>query len=410
MCENILLISEELENIQYIKTKLLLLRRSDKVGSLSLQRFKKSLENQSYDIVLIDESCYNRESILKTVEIIKNNSYSTEIILINSNETDDFITECYDRGVSNCVKYDSQKYEYMMAVLNSIKISALRDKITILEAFLQNTPSVLPKNDLITHKALKESFSALTENSKIRNGIFAVVTLDDNTKTKVSVNRLAGVLKKNLRDTDIIASALGYFYIVLGNVDLNGAKSVIEKIDQKMGEDVQVRAGLSKIGKNDYDSVEKQAKDSLKSAINNEQVCVVLGDNVDNAREWLSDDGKTKHFKLFQVAFDKKLKSIIEPNFFRFEKECMTKIPECIVNQYANRIECNFTLKKGDNRSELIIRHDGYAKIKVKIVHYGLETLENTDEVYDLTNFSEREILKLLKQLKNEFMEGFKDA
>lgn len=410
MCENILLLSEDEENIKYIKSKLLLLRSSDRVGSLSFQKLKKTLEGNIYDIVLIDESQYNRLNILKAIEIVKNSPCNADIIIINSDETDDFISECYDKGASNCIKFDAQKYEYMMVVLNSFKTTALKEKVAILEAFLSNTSSVIPKNDLITHKALKESFSTLVQNPKVRKGVFAVLTLEEKTKTKVSTNRLAGILKKFLRETDIIASALGYFYIIFENIDLNGAKAVIEKINARMGEDFELRAGLSQIGSREYQSIEKLAKDSLKSAINNEEVCIALGNNVINENNWLSDEGKSKHFKLFQIAFDKKLKTVIEPLFYRFEKECSTKIANCIVNQYANRVECNFTLKKDKNHSELIIRHDGFAKIKIKIVHYGLDSTENTEEEMNLNLLTDKELNKYLKQLKNEFLEGARNA
>lgn len=411
MCENILVLSEDEENIKYIKSKLLLLRSSDKVGALPLSKLRKSLETQSYEIVLIDESQYNRETILKAIETVKSFSDCIEVVIINSDETDDFMSQCYDKGAYSYIKIDAQKYEYMMVILNSFKMNSLKEQNSILKAFLSNTSSVIPKNDLITHKALKEAFYTLQQNQKIRNGIFAVLTLEEKTKTKVSLNRLSGILKKFLRETDIIASALGYFYIVFENVDLEGAKSVIEKISEKMGEDFEIRAGLAKIGKKEYESIEKQAKDSLKSAINNEEVCVALGTNVlfDNS-EWLSDDGKSKHYKLFQIAFDKKLKTVIEPSFFRFEKECLTKIPDCTVNQYANRIECNFTLKKDNTRSELLLRHDGFAKIKLKIVHYGLDSTENTDLEINLNTFGERELNKYLKQLKNEFLEAKRNA
>ena len=410
MCENVLLLSEDEDNIKYIQSKLSLLRGGDKVRVLPFQKLKKFMESKVCDIVLIDESQYNRAHILKAIETVKNYSHNAEIIIINSDETDDFISECYDKGISNCVKYDAQKYEYMMAILNSLKMNAMKEKIAILDAFLSNTSSVVPKNGLITHKALKESFSILVQNPKIKKGVFAVLTLEDTTKTKVSLNRLAGILKKFLRNTDIVASALGYFYIILENIDLNGAKSVIEKIDAKMGDDIMIRAGLSKIGNKDYQSIEKNAKDGLKAAINNEEVCISLGDNISNDGNWLSDDGKNKHFKLFQIAFDKKLKKVIEPSFFRFEKECNSKISDCTVNQYANLVECNFTLKNDKAHSELIIRYDGFTKVKLKIIHYGLDTIENTEEELSLNALTDWELNKFLKQLKNEFLESARNA
>ena len=106
------------------------------------------------------------------------------------------------------------------------------------------------------------------------------------------------------------------------------------------------------------------------------------------------------------MAFTKKLKEVITPVFFRFQKECETKLTNTNVSQYANSIECVFSLKNENIHSELILRYNGFAKIKIEIVHSGLDSAENSKVEMPLSKLTEKELLKLLKQLKDEYKQS----
>ena len=103
------------------------------------------------------------------------------------------------------------------------------------------------------------------------------------------------------------------------------------------------------------------------------------------------------------MAFTNKLKTIITPVFFRFQKECETKLANTQVSQYANNIESVFSLKNENIHSELIIRFNGFAKFIIEIVHSGLDSAENSKLEMPLSKLTEKELLKLLHQLKDEY-------
>ena len=65
------------------------------------------------------------------------------------------------------------------------------------------------KNGFYEYKYLKEVFLDLSDNPKIKNGIFTVLTLDESIKTKVSTNRLALIIKNSVRADDIVGTAKG---------------------------------------------------------------------------------------------------------------------------------------------------------------------------------------------------------
>ena len=99
-------------------------------------------------------------------------------------------------------------------------------------------------------------------------------------------------------------------------------------------------------------------------------MCVSLADNFENQNSWLEDDEQNnKSFKLFKIAFTNKMKNVITPGFFRFQKECETKLTNTQVTQYANNIESVFSLKNDKIHSELIIRYNGFAKFKIELNH-----------------------------------------
>ena len=269
---------------------------------------------------------------------------------------------------------------------------------------INNKQLINEKTGLYTHKALKENFYYVCEYPLFKTGVYMVLTIDDSVKTRVSMNRLGLNLKKCLRQTDIVAQGSGKFYLLLPETDLQGAKYVAEKIASVMGKDIKLHCGISILGSKSFDELEKDANDGLKSAVINDELYFYLGGNI------TADDSdsviKEKHFKLFKKAFETKLSSLIEPLFFRFQKEFESKGEDVAISQYANKIECVFSLKKDKRHSELIIRYDGFTKLNFKIVHKGLDTSENTDENISLNILDEKLLTKYINKLYSEFMEG----
>ncbi len=403
---NILLISEDENATELILNKLVLLRDNDKITKCNYKETKKALQNSLYCVVLLYADIKEQELIFKTIKTIKETKPDSEIILIPNDVNTELILKAYDAGIYDYVPIDAESFDFVIKTINCYKLRTLKNIEQRNEKFLYQQGVIDEKTNLYKCNYLKDIFIDIADDLRIQNGIFSILTLNDKNKTKISTNRLAGIIKTTVRGDDIIATARGgKFYLILPNIDLEGTKKLIQKIQDKMGEEFKIHAGMSKIGIQSFETLDKLTQDSLKSAIQNDEMTVSLSEVTGMQNGWLEDEDQPRHkdFKLFKVAFTNKMKNVIEPIFFRFQKECETKLTNTQVSQYANNIESVFSLKNETLHSELVIRFNGYAKFKIEINHSGLDSAENTKKEFPLSQLTDKELTKLLKQLKQEY-------
>lgn len=403
---NILLITDYEEIAKLMLKKLILLRDNDSITVCNSKNAKKIIENSLCCVVILHEITDNKDGTIRLINAIKETKKDIEVILLLNDIKPEFILEAYDCGIYDYFLTDSEDYEMLIKTVNCFKARTLKEISKRNEKFLYQLGVMDSKTGLYKYNHLKEIFIDISEDLRIQNGVFAILTLDEKTKTRISTNRLAGAIKNCVRGDDIIASARGgKFYMILPNIDLDGTKAVIKKIQDKMGEDLKIRSGMNRIGIQSFETLDKNAQDSLLSAIQNEEMCVSLTDRLESADSWLEEENKQndKNFKLFKMAFTNKMKNIITPVFFRFQKECETKLVNTHVSQYANNVESVFSLKNDDIHSELTLRYNGFAKFKIEITHSGLDSAENTKIEIPLSKLTDKELTKMLKQLKDEY-------
>lgn len=404
---NILLISENTEATELILNKLVLLRDNDKIEICNnYKETKKALQNSLCCVVLLYANINDQDSVIKSIRTIKDTKQDIEIILIPSDINSEFILKAYDEGIYDYITLESENFDFAIKTINCFKLRTLKNIEQRNEKFLYQQGVIDEKTNLYKYNYLKEIFIDLSDDLRIKKGIFCILTLDEKNKTKISTNRLAGIIKNTVRGDDIIAIARGgKFYAILPNIDLEGTKNLLNKIQDRIGNDFKIRAGLSKIGIQSFETLDKLTQDSLKSAIQNDEMYISLTEQLNPVEMWIDEENISQHkdFKLFKVAFTNKMKNVIEPIFFRFQKECETKLTNTQVSQYANNIESVFSLKNEKLHSELVIRFNGFAKFKIEINHSGLDSAENTKLEIPLSKLTDKELTKLLKQLKQEY-------
>ena len=403
---NIILITDNPETEKIVLEKLVLLRKNDNIRTCTYSNIKNALKESLFTLVILVED-EDVDLTLKYVKTIKQVNPDVEVLLVLNKINLELILKAYDSGIYDYLSIDSDDYDFMIKAVNCFKYRMQKDENSRNQKFLKVMGVIDSKTGLYHQKYLKDVFIDLTEDLKIRYGTFTILSLDDSNKTKVSTNRLARVLKANLREDDIIAQARGgKFYIILPNIDLIGTKTVLQKIQDKMGENFKLRAGISKIGINSFETLEKNSNDGLVSALQNDVLAVCLEDNIDVQNTWLEDDvseTKTKEYKLFKNAFTNKMENVITPIFYRYQKTYETKLTNTQVSQYANNIECVFSLKNDKVHSELVLMYDGFAKFKLEINHSGLDSAENTKSEVPLNKLTDKLLISLLRQLKDEY-------
>lgn len=403
---NIILITDNSETEKIVLEKLVLLRKNDNIRTCTYSNIKNALRESLFSLVILVED-EDVDLTLKYVKTIKQVNPDVEVLLVLNKINLELILKAYDDGIYDYLSINSDDYDFMIKAVNCFKYRMQKDENSRNQKFLKVMGVIDSKTGLYHQKYLKDVFIDLTEDLKIRYGTFTILSLDDSNKTKVSTNRLARVLKANLREDDIIAQARGgKFYIILPNIDLIGTKTVLQKIQDKMGENFKLRAGISKIGINSFETLEKNSNDGLVSALQNDVLAVCLEDNIDVQNTWLEDDvseTKTKEYKLFKNAFTNKMENVITPIFYRYQKTYETKLTNTQVSQYANNIECVFSLKNDKVHSELVLMYDGFAKFKLEINHSGLDSAENTKSEVPLNKLTDKLLISLLRQLKDEY-------
>lgn len=404
---NILLVTDYEDIAKLVLEKLVLLRENDGITVCNSKNLKKQLENSLCSVVILHENEGSNVATLRLISTIKEMKNDVEIILLLDELNSEFVLKAYDCGIYDYILKSSPDYEILIKTINCLKAHTIKEISKRNEKFLDQLGVIDEKTGLYKYSSLKEIFIDLSVDLKIQNGIFSIVTLDDKTKTKISTNRLAGVIKAFVRGEDIVAVARGgKFYLIFPNLDFDGAKAVIKKFQDKMGEDFQIHSGMSHIGNMPFDELDKNTLDSLESAIQNDELCVSLKSNLLTTEEWLENDDATmtqKNYKLFKILFNNKLKNVITPIFFRFQKECENKLIDTKVSQYANDVECVFSLKNEKIHSELTIRYNGYTKFKIEISHSGLDSSENSKFDIELNKLTDKELTKILKQLRQEY-------
>lgn len=404
--KNILLISDDNETAAIVKSKLALLRGSDSISTCETKDCKKILENSTYCIVILHEFENDNDETLKLIKSLKEKKLNCEIILLLNKINPDFILQAYDNGIYDYITVNSDSYEILIKTVNYFKLRSIKEKNKRNEKFLRQLGVISASNGFYKYNYLKDIFIDISDDYRIQNGYFAILTLDEKNKTKISTNRLAGIIKNSVRSDDIIATARGgKFYLILPSINFEGTQALVNKIQEKMGTEVLIHSGCSKIGTKSFETLDKEASDSLISAIQNEKLCISISENSTNNDMWLEDETfeQKKDFKIFKNAFEKKLNNVITPVFFRTQKEFEVKLTNTQVSQYSNNIESVFSLKNEALHSELIIRFNGFTKFKLEIIHSGLDSAENTKIEIPLKQLTEKELNKYLKQLKTEY-------
>ena len=409
---NILLITDDEQTASEILKKLVLLRSNDKISVTGTTNYKKLLENSTYSVIIL-HATEDQNKTLKLVSSIKDLKTNTPILLLLNETNADLIMSAFDIGVYDYVNKNCEPFEIMIKTINCIKLRQIKDVNLRNEKFLNKLGAIDEKTSFYEYKYLKEAFIDFSDNNLVKNGIFLIITLNEKNKTKVSTNRLASIIKNSTRTDDVVAVAKGgKFYLILPNMDITGANAFVEKLQEKMGEEFKLHAGMAKIGIHSFDVLDKNAQDGLTCAIQNDLTTICLENKNINQNAWLEDPDKKfeqKGFKLFKKICDEKMEKVITPIFFRFHKECETRLTNTKVSQYANSIESVFCLKNPDLISELIIRYDGFAKFNVEISHSGLDSVENSRCEIKLNEMNDKILINLLKKLSNEYKQSLKN-
>ncbi len=398
---NILLITNEQNIIETFGEKLMLLRETDELSYCDYEEAPDIVFADKPDIVIVHE--HNDKN--KSINLIKYIKTQIDSILLLINRYDrDFILNAYDEGIDDYFMTNSDPSEISIRTVNCIKKENLKKKIKQYQTYLKQYDILDKTTAIITDKFSKEINSKELSLNDFTRGALMVISPDEEGKLKYSADKVIQSVKKAVRYSDIITQGGGTkVFILINEGGISGAVKILEKIKQELNNEISIKAGICAITSDNFAVLEKNAQCALSdSLLGNLDFSIYTETSAINGENWLEPQ-KEKNYKLFRVAFNKKLEKVIAPVFYRLQKSWEEKLFNTKVEQYTDESQSLFKLTNPKQTSLLKIVYPGFAKVIVYITHEGLDSPENTEISLPLNKINTKEITNIVEKFIKEF-------
>ena len=390
---NILLVSDNIDYANELKSKLIFLRNNDNTVVVSYNDALSEARLSKADIVLVHEA----ES-LTTLRLIKKLQEFNDLCIILVAETQELILNSADLGIDDYVWASAPNYEFVIRIINNVKRNSLKLLNLRNQKLLEQHKAI---DDLTGfYNCPKLVVENAIDNDLLTDGFFMALSPSNESKAKYSIEVLAQAIKKSVRAEDILSIGQGVnVYIFMPNTNFNGAMLVLNKIKENIN--FEMCAGLADISGKVYDIFEADALRALAEALATNANYVLAQECENKQEEWLNDD--VKNYKLFRKMYSKKLEKEISPVLYRLQKSYEEKLFGTEIEQCVTDEQCIFKLKSKTSQSMLRVIYPGFAKIIIDISHDGLDSPENREIQLPLQKVNQKEIGDIIEEFIKEY-------
>lgn len=404
---NILLISDKTDFSENLYEKLVLLREKDHITTLTYEEAEKQAKTLENKIILIHEHTIKNKTLNLIVDLKELDKTKTRsIILIAESPDREFILTAYDEGISEHFYINNENYEILLRILNTVKNNIKQTCSNRDRNIMKKVGIIDVESGLYKYKYAELIINEELEDTK-NTGIFLALSPEENGKSTFSLYKMTTALKESVRSDDIIIHANGMkFYIYLKNTDLHGAAVVLNKIKDIYDSEYKIKAGICDVKYKDFEAIEKDALSALGEALLTNEEFVFYQEKEPDGNEWLiedTDENNKKNYKLFHLAYKKKLEKVIIPVFFRLQKTYEEKIFNTKIEQFTDENKSVFRLKNDNITSTLKIIYPGLAKVLIQITHEGLNTPENQEITMPLKQIDTKILVSIVESFIKEY-------
>ena len=403
---SILLISDDANLAELLRSKLIFLRKDDSVLISDYDSAEQNFELSGADIVLIHENS-SKNATLELVKSIRRKNLNAAIFLLINDYDEELVLACYDVGIDDFAMAGADAFELVIRTVNDIKHNSIKLKAMRNTKLLEQLHVVDDLTGLYNYNFAKQVIENVIDDNLIDFGSFMVISPSEEAKSKFSVEKMAKAICGSIRVDDVATFGRGAkFYIFLPKTDFNGSIVVLNKIKASYGEDFELSVGISGITHKTFDEMEKDGLQALSDALaTNAEYVFAKEKEDDTLDDWLDElKDEPKNYKIFRKIFNKKLEKVIIPVFYRLQKSWEEKLFETEIRQSADDEMCVFHLKNKKQDSTLRIVYPGFAKIIISITHEGLDSPENKEIQLPLTKISQKELVAIVE----DFIINFK--
>lgn len=401
---NILLITNNKTAEEKLCANLVLLRKNDALDICKYENAKDAISGIEYKMVILHEHDDKdiTEDFIKYIRVKLPGAY---IILLADKLDYDNILNFYDIGANDYFTQDADRAEILIKCINGLRACDKNNEIIRSRRLLQQA-GILSMREFFSEKYAQIVFENELMKKSVRNGSFLIVINDEKDKDRFDFEKLCAAVQRAVRYDDIVFEVkFSKCYILLPKTDINGAQTVFKKISDLLQNEFDVKAGISDIKNRNFSEIERRASAALTDAILKDMNCAVFCEEQADSDDWLSDEAiePKKDFKLFKLAFAKKLEKVISPVFYRLQKTYEDKLKNTKIEQYTNETQCVFSLINPLQRSNLKIIYPGLGKVYIYITHEGLDSPENREIAISLNKISQ----KYLNDIAEDFIKEY---
>lgn len=387
MPNQIVLISDDSDFFEYIKTKLEL-RKSDELSMLSFDEVPEKVSSLQTSVLIVNSENSNK----KTIDLLKIFNYCTPIIVTAYNDDENFKKKCYRAGMLDFIPLLTPDSEFRARMLPALSLVSILEKNQQYRKLLVKNKILGTNNEVFIN--YEDAIDSVLTEIKANNikAVFVAIAPDDKDKYLINPNVIETFLVNNIRKNDILMkySHNKYFLIML-NTDLTYARKHWDKITKDL--QYKLYAGFAVITNQSRQQLINTALINLNDA----------GGNDSNTKPPKKERADYNNFKWRRKTLEQKLEILISPIFYRIQQKYTNRFTGVKINWNYENCVGFFNIKGKHFEANFNVSSPGFSKINIDIsVQKDLEGSDTKRISFLPDEFDETLLEDLLEQFVSE--------
>lgn len=362
MANRIVLISDDSDFFEYIKSKLEL-RKSDELFTFSFDAVPDKFHLLESSVLIVNSE-NAKEKTLDLLKFFK----STPVIVSAFNDDDAFRRKCYRAGMFDFMTILTPDAEFRARMIPALSIATLLEKNKLYRKILIKNNVLKEDNEIFLdyNYILDRELEDIDKYSK--KAVFVAISPNEKTKFMLKPAIIEAVLLNNIRRNDILMNyAPNKYFLLMFDTDITSAQKFWEKIRVQFPD--KLYAGFCTIVNQKRQQLINEALNKLHEAINYDKD-IVTTNNINNSIGILqSSDSQYSNFKMFKKEFGRKIEQVITPVFYQIQQKYNGKIMGVTMEQGSGEGYGSFYVKGKYSSSCFKITSPGFSKINIDITY-----------------------------------------
>ncbi len=406
--DSLLIISNNSNKAEIIRNKIRLLRKTDKIKTVSYLESISILNTYIPKIILLYISKEDSIQIIKEIKTIKALE-KVPLIIVTDEINEEILFNGYDFGMDDFITLKDPDSIIIMRILLSLKKSMINKKNQDYEMILKSANIIEKNSNIYTNKYADTVLKYFFKNSKENDNedmVLMNIKLIPKNKENFNINKIGQLIQTIPRKDDIITyNDENGFYIILYNSNRNGAKAFANRITKTLKEYAYVYINASE-ATSSFEELKNILRVKIKEQIesNIDFNYFFEADINDYIAESTQDNTAKESTKFEKEERYNQLRNIILPVFYHFQTIYMNMYPDIKIKFDTDNELSIFIIEKEKISSKITIRYPNFCKIIIEKTNINNEFKPETQKIsYKFEEFNEDILSDILKELFNEF-------